>query len=90
MDRLDNPVRRYAWGSDRDLPEFLGVPSDGGPQAELWMGAHPGDSSRVVRDGTTRTLEAVIAASPPNASAAARSVCMVLVRFSCPRVVTTL
>jgi mannose-6-phosphate isomerase len=64
MDRLDNPVRRYAWGSDRDLPEFLGVPSDGGPQAELWMGAHPGDSSRVVRDGTTRTLEAVIAADP--------------------------
>ncbi len=64
MDRLDNPVRRYAWGSDRDIPEFLGVPSDGGPQAELWMGAHPGDSSRVVRGGATRTLEQVIAASP--------------------------
>ncbi len=64
MDRLDNPVRRYAWGSDRDIPEFLGLPSDGGPQAELWMGAHPGDSSRVVRDGATRTLEEVIAASP--------------------------
>jgi mannose-6-phosphate isomerase len=28
------------------------------------MGAHPGDSSRVVRDGATRTLEEVIAASP--------------------------
>ncbi|MGH3395425.1 MAG: type I phosphomannose isomerase catalytic subunit, partial [Streptosporangiaceae bacterium] len=64
MDRLDNPVRRYAWGSDRDIPEFLGRPSDGGPQAELWMGGHPGDSSRVVRDGATRTLEEVIAASP--------------------------
>jgi mannose-6-phosphate isomerase len=64
MDRLDNPVRRYAWGSDSDIPEFLGVSSDGGPQAEMWMGAHPGDSSRVVRDGATRTLEAVIAASP--------------------------
>jgi len=64
MDRLDNPVRRYAWGSDSDIPEFLGVPSDGGPQAEMWMGAHPGDSSRVVRDGAAQTLEAVIAASP--------------------------
>jgi mannose-6-phosphate isomerase len=64
MDRLDNPVRRYAWGSDRDIPEFLGIPSDGGPQAELWMGAHPGDSSRIVRDGATRTLEQVIAADP--------------------------
>ena len=64
MDLLDNPVRRYAWGSDRDIPEFLGVPSDGGPQAELWMGAHPGDSSRITRGGTPRTLEQVIAVSP--------------------------
>jgi mannose-6-phosphate isomerase len=64
MDRLDNPVRHYAWGSAGDIPEFLGVPPDGTPQAELWMGAHPGDSSRVLRDGTSRSLLDVIAADP--------------------------
>jgi mannose-6-phosphate isomerase len=64
MDRLDNPVRRYAWGSARDIPDFLGVPADGGPQAELWMGAHPGDSSRVTRAGVTEPLDQVIAADP--------------------------
>jgi mannose-6-phosphate isomerase len=64
MDRLDNPIRPYAWGSADDLPEFLGVPGHGGPQAELWMGAHPDDSSRLTRDGVTRTLAEVIAQDP--------------------------
>ena len=64
MDRLDNPVRHYAWGSACDIPEFLGGPADGTPQAELWMGAHPGDSSRVVRGGTSRSLLDLIAADP--------------------------
>jgi mannose-6-phosphate isomerase len=64
MDRLDNPVRPYAWGSACDIPEFLGVPADGTPQAELWMGAHPGDSSRVLRGGTSRSLADLIAADP--------------------------
>lgn len=64
MDRLDNPVRPYAWGSACDIPEFLGVPADGTPQAELWMGAHPGDSSRVLRGGTSRSLLELIAADP--------------------------
>ena len=64
MDRLDNPVRHYAWGSASDIPEFLGEPADGTPQAELWMGAHPGDSSRVLRGGTSRSLLDLIAADP--------------------------
>jgi mannose-6-phosphate isomerase len=64
MDRLENPVRHYAWGSARDIPDFLGVPPDGTPQAELWMGAHPGDSSRVLRGGTPQALAALIAEDP--------------------------
>jgi mannose-6-phosphate isomerase len=64
MDRLENPVRHYAWGSARDIPDFLGVPPDGTPQAELWMGAHPGDSSRVLRDGAPQALAALIARDP--------------------------
>nr|WP_299034518.1 mannose-6-phosphate isomerase, class I [uncultured Pseudokineococcus sp.] len=35
-------VRDYAWGSRTALPELLGLAADGGPQAELWLGAHPG------------------------------------------------
>jgi len=35
-------VRDYAWGSRTALPELLGLDADGGPQAELWLGAHPG------------------------------------------------
>ncbi len=64
MERLDNPVRDYAWGSASDIPEFLGIAAEGGPVAELWIGAHPDSPSRVVRDGKSRSLADVIAASP--------------------------
>jgi mannose-6-phosphate isomerase len=64
MDRLENPVRRYAWGSADDIPAFLGVPPDGTPQAELWMGAHPGGPSVALRDGTRRSLLELIARDP--------------------------
>lgn len=35
-------VRDYAWGSRTALPALLGLEADGRPQAELWLGAHPG------------------------------------------------
>ncbi|MFD5429822.1 mannose-6-phosphate isomerase, class I [Streptomyces sp. NPDC127084] len=60
MDRLSNTVRPYAWGSTTLIPELLGVAPSGEPQAELWMGAHPGGPS-----GTARgALDEVIAADP--------------------------
>ncbi len=59
---LDNPVRSYSWGSSTVLPRLLGREPTGEPQAELWVGAHPGAPSRVVGDG--RTLDAYIAADP--------------------------
>ena len=49
MDRLDNTIRPYAWGSTTAIPELLGVRATGEPQAELWMGAHPGAPSRTGR-----------------------------------------
>ncbi|RAJ62615.1 mannose-6-phosphate isomerase type 1 [Streptomyces sp. Amel2xB2] len=64
MDRLSNTVRPYAWGSTTAIPEFLGTPPTGEPQAELWMGAHPGAPSTLVRDGGERALTDVIAADP--------------------------
>jgi mannose-6-phosphate isomerase len=57
---LDNPVRRYAWGSVDALPRLLGVDPDGHPQAELWLGAHERASSRVRGpDGPTRLFDVV-------------------------------
>ncbi|MCX5200833.1 mannose-6-phosphate isomerase, class I [Streptomyces sp. NBC_00237] len=49
MDRLANTVRPYAWGSVTAIPELLGTEPTGEPQAELWMGAHPGAPSRLAR-----------------------------------------
>ncbi|MCF2532704.1 mannose-6-phosphate isomerase, class I [Yinghuangia soli] len=66
MDRLVNRVRISTWGSATAIPDLLGVPPTGEPQAELWMGAHPGDPSRIDRgDGLgQRALADVIAADP--------------------------
>ncbi|MGW5326150.1 mannose-6-phosphate isomerase, class I [Streptomyces sp. NPDC004014] len=60
MDRLDNTVRPYAWGSATAIPHLLGVEPSGEPQAEMWMGAHPGAPSRTARG----TLVEVIDADP--------------------------
>lgn len=48
MLRLANPVRHYAWGSTDALPALLGVPPDGRPHAEIWVGAHPAAPSFAV------------------------------------------
>ncbi|MCF6524001.1 mannose-6-phosphate isomerase, class I [Streptomyces sp. JJ36] len=64
MDRLENSVRPYAWGSPTAIPELLGVPPTGEPQAELWMGAHPGAPSRIDRGTGPVPLSEVIAADP--------------------------
>ncbi|HEV8560630.1 MAG TPA: mannose-6-phosphate isomerase, class I [Actinophytocola sp.] len=62
MELLHNAVRPYAWGSRTTIAELLGreVPAPH-PEAELWLGAHPGDPSTV--DGNGSLLE-VIAADP--------------------------
>ncbi|WP_326697835.1 mannose-6-phosphate isomerase, class I [Streptomyces sp. NBC_01754] len=67
MDRLSNTVRPYAWGSTTAIPELLGTVPTGEPQAEMWMGAHPGAPSRLTRPtgtGTEQSLSDVIAADP--------------------------
>ncbi|MFC4495943.1 mannose-6-phosphate isomerase, class I [Streptomyces ovatisporus] len=64
MDRLTNTVRPYAWGSTTAIPEFLGAAPTGEPQAELWMGAHPGAPSHVDRGSGAQPLSALIEADP--------------------------
>jgi mannose-6-phosphate isomerase len=65
VDLLGNTVQPYAWGSRTAIAELLGEPSpSAGPQAELWIGAHPSAPSVLTRDGVTGTLTAAIAANP--------------------------
>lgn len=61
---LDNPVRAYAWGSPTVIPELLGVPATGEPQAELWMGAHPSAPSTVDVGGHQVPLTELIEKDP--------------------------
>ncbi|GAA0963591.1 mannose-6-phosphate isomerase, class I [Actinocorallia libanotica] len=51
--RLDNPIRAYDWGSRDVLAGLLGRPvPSAGPEAELWIGAHPGAPSRIAGRGS--------------------------------------
>ncbi|GHF77779.1 mannose-6-phosphate isomerase, class I [Streptomyces thermodiastaticus] len=58
MDRLDNTIRPYAWGSTTAIPQLLGVEPSGEPQAEMWMGAHPAAPSRTARGTLLEVIEA--------------------------------
>jgi len=65
VDLLGNTVQPYAWGSRTAIAELLGEPTPStGPQAELWMGAHPSAPSVLTRAGVTGTLTSAIAAAP--------------------------
>lgn len=55
---ITNTPRDYAWGSTTAIAELLGRAPSGGPEAELWLGAHPGSPARVV--GEDRTLLDVV------------------------------
>jgi mannose-6-phosphate isomerase len=71
VDLLRNPVRAYAWGSRTVIAELLGEPVPAPhPQAELWLGAHPGDPSHLA-SGTS--LAGAIAAEPARLLGAARA-----------------
>lgn len=75
MELLENPVRPYSWGSRTVIADLLGreVPSPH-PQAELWLGAHPGAPSHLVGADDTRTsLLDAITDDPDGRLGAARS-----------------
>jgi mannose-6-phosphate isomerase len=60
---IANTPRDYAWGSKTAIAELLGTRPSGGPEAELWLGAHPGSPARVV--GEERTLVDVVGGRLP-------------------------
>ena len=62
---IENAPRAYAWGSRDALPELLGTAPTGEPQAELWLGAHPGAPATVAKATPVhRTLIDLIEADP--------------------------
>lgn len=62
---MKNRVRPYPWGSRTAIATLLGEPAPSSePQAELWVGAHPGDPSVLVGRGS---LPDVIGEDPAGA-----------------------
>jgi mannose-6-phosphate isomerase len=62
---LTGVVRPYAWGSRTILAKLQGRPAPSeGPEAELWLGAHPGDPSTVTRPDGPISLATLIAEDP--------------------------
>jgi mannose-6-phosphate isomerase len=67
---ISNTPRDYAWGSRTDIAGLLGVPPSGSPEAELWLGAHPGSPARILTPeavGGSSTLADWVAADPASA-----------------------
>lgn len=63
--RITNTPRPYAWGSAAAIADLLGTEPSGGPEAELWLGAHPGSPARIVEGAPEPDLAAWVAAHAP-------------------------
>ncbi|GAA3912278.1 mannose-6-phosphate isomerase, class I [Actinoplanes auranticolor] len=62
---LRGVIRPYAWGSRNALAELQGRPAPtDAPEAELWLGAHPGDPSTVTGPDGPVSLAALIGDDP--------------------------
>ncbi|XNZ00529.1 mannose-6-phosphate isomerase, class I [Micrococcus luteus] len=65
MLRLDSTIRDYSWGSTTLLAALQGREPTGAPEAEMWLGAHPGDPCvAVLPDGGRIRLDELIAQDP--------------------------
>jgi mannose-6-phosphate isomerase len=62
--RLANQIKNYDWGSPDYIPCLLGKDRTGKPQAELWMGVHPGAPSETELHGKKISLGKLIADDP--------------------------
>jgi mannose-6-phosphate isomerase len=61
---LTGVIRPYAWGSHTAIAGLQGRSPADGPEAELWLGAHPGDPSSVRGPDGPVNLDALIADDP--------------------------
>ncbi|WP_368858573.1 type I phosphomannose isomerase catalytic subunit, partial [Streptomyces tanashiensis] len=58
MDLLDNTIRPYPWGSTTAIADLVGTAPTGEPQAEIWMGSHPGAPSLTARGPLNEVIDA--------------------------------
>ena len=71
MHVLKPVIRDYAWGSPTLLADLQGREPTGRPEAELWLGDHPGAPCvAVVRDGAHVGLDEVVVAGDTGNDAA--------------------
>lgn len=61
---LHSEIRDYAWGPTNGLADLLGTEPTGGPEAELWIGAHPSAPSRIAGQERAERLDHLIEAEP--------------------------
>ena len=75
MQLLRGAIRTYAWGSRTAIAEFTGRPVPAAhPEAELWLGANPGDPAFLEEPaGEVSLLQAVVADPEGQLGAAARA-----------------
>ena len=65
MYQIENVLRPYVWGSTTAIADLLGRPASGGPEAELWIGAHPDSPSTAIHpNGVTQSRDELIASNP--------------------------
>lgn len=64
MFALTNVTRDYPWGSPTAIADLLGTEPSGGPEAELWLGAHPDSPSLAQTPEGSVPLDQLIAANP--------------------------
>jgi len=62
---ITNKPRDYAWGSATAIAGLLGTTPSGKPEAELWLGAHPGSPSVITdpsrTDGAATLVDWILA-----------------------------
>ena len=75
MQLLRGAIRTYAWGSRTAIAEFTGRPVPAAhPEAELWLGANPGDPAWLEGpNGEVSLLQALVADPEGQLGPAARA-----------------
>lgn len=58
--KLSNTIQNYSWGTKDFIAQLQGKNVSDIPQAELWMGAHPKASSKIILDAEELDLHKVI------------------------------
>jgi mannose-6-phosphate isomerase len=64
VEPLEGRIRPYAWGSRTAIAALQGRSASAGPEAELWLGAHPDSPSLLPRPDGQISLLDLIAADP--------------------------